>query len=86
MNLSKILHVKITGVMAVGLIAMIFLPVDVIAQSNGTYLGGNALTGGIGLGSVLAVVASWSRNKSVLWAILHAFLGWIYVIYYVVTR
>ncbi|HMR89279.1 MAG TPA: hypothetical protein PKD51_14055 [Saprospiraceae bacterium] len=42
--------------------------------------------GGISIGAVIAIVASWSRNKSILWAIIHAFLGWIYVIYYVITR
>ncbi len=36
---------------------------------------------GIGLGTIIAVVVSWSRNKSILWAILHGLLGWIYVIY-----
>lgn len=41
---------------------------------------------GIGLGSILAVVLSWTRNQSILWAIIHAFFGWLYVIYYVLTR
>ena len=41
---------------------------------------------GIGLGSILAVVMSWTRNKSILWAIIHACLGWIYVVYYALTR
>lgn len=41
---------------------------------------------GIGLGGLLAVLASWSRNQSILWAIFHFFLGWIYVIYFVITR
>jgi len=41
---------------------------------------------GIGLGSAIAVVASWSRNESVLWAILHGIFGWVYVIYFVITR
>jgi len=36
---------------------------------------------GIGLGTIIAVVVSWSRNKSILWAIIHGFLGWFYVIY-----
>jgi hypothetical protein len=36
---------------------------------------------GIGLGTIIAVVVSWSRNKSILWAIIHGFLGWLYVIY-----
>ncbi|PVY39404.1 hypothetical protein [Pontibacter virosus] len=41
---------------------------------------------GVGLGSVIAVVASWSRNQSILWAILHGILSWFYVIYYAITR
>jgi hypothetical protein len=44
------------------------------------------LSGGIGLGSLIAVLASWERNKSVFWAILHCLFGWLYVIYYVITR
>ena len=36
---------------------------------------------GIGLGSVIAVVISWDRNKSILWAIIHGLFGWFYVIY-----
>jgi hypothetical protein len=41
---------------------------------------------GLSLGSVIAIVCSWTRNTSILWAIIHAFLGWIYVVYYVLTR
>jgi hypothetical protein len=44
------------------------------------------ISNGIGIGSAIAVVASWSRNKSVMWAIIHGVLGWFYVIYYVLTR
>ena len=36
---------------------------------------------GVGLGTIIAVVVSWSRNKSILWAIIHGILGWFYVIY-----
>ena len=36
---------------------------------------------GIGLGTIIAVVISWGRNKSILWAIIHGLLGWLYVIY-----
>ena len=39
------------------------------------------LAPGVGLGSIIAVVISWSRNKSILWAIIHGILGWLYVIY-----
>ena len=41
---------------------------------------------GVGLGSVIAVVLSWERNKSILWAILHGILSWFYIIYYALTR
>lgn len=45
-----------------------------------------AISGGIGLGTVLAVVVSWERNKSVLLAFLHGIFSWLYVIYFVLTR
>lgn len=41
---------------------------------------------GVGFGTVLAIVCSWQRNRSILWAILHGFFSWLYVIYFAVTR
>ena len=41
---------------------------------------------GIGLGSVIAVVCSWDRNRSILWAILAGLFSWFYVIYFALTR
>ena len=41
---------------------------------------------GIGLGSVVAVVCSWDRNRSILWAILAGIFSWFYVIYFALTR
>ena len=41
---------------------------------------------GIELGSVLAMLCSWQRNRSILWAILAAVFSWIYVIYFAMTR
>jgi len=41
---------------------------------------------GIGLGSAIAVVCSWERNRSILWAILAGIFSWLYVIYFAVTR
>jgi hypothetical protein len=35
----------------------------------------------VSLGSVIVVVISWDKNKSILLAIFHALLSWIYVIY-----
>lgn len=40
----------------------------------------------ITFGSALAITISWSIHKSVLWAIIHGFLSWFYVIYYVLTK
>lgn len=44
--------------------------------------GKSAAKAGIGFGSALAITISWSVNHSILWAILHGCLSWIYVIYY----
>jgi hypothetical protein len=41
---------------------------------------------GIGLGSVIAVVCSWQRNRSILWAVLAGILTWLYVLYFALTR
>ena len=41
---------------------------------------------GIGLGSAIAVVCSWQRNRSILWAILAGILSWLYVFYFALTR
>ncbi len=36
---------------------------------------------GLSFGSALAMVISYCANKSILWAIFHGLLSWIYVIY-----
>ena len=41
---------------------------------------------GVGLGSVIAVVCSWQRNRSILWAVLAGILSWFYVIYFAIIR
>jgi hypothetical protein len=56
------------------------------AKSENDGITDKAIDGGIGLGSIIAVVASWSRNKSILWAILHGLMGWIYVVYFAFTN
>lgn len=40
----------------------------------------------VGLGTIVAVVVSWSRNKSILWAIIHGLFGWLYVIYALLVK
>ena len=41
---------------------------------------------GIGLGAAIAVVCSWQRNRSILWAILAGIFSWLYVFYFALTR
>jgi hypothetical protein len=41
---------------------------------------------GIGIGSAIAIVCSWQRNRSILWAIVAGILSWFYVIYFAATR
>jgi len=45
---------------------------------------GDAAKVGIGFGSALAITISWSANKSILWAIVHGLLSWLYVVYYAI--
>ncbi len=41
---------------------------------------------GISFGTALAIAMSWTANKSILWAIVHGFLSWFYVIYYALFK
>jgi len=44
------------------------------------------VSNGLGLGAAIAIVCSWERNRSILWAILAGIFSWIYVIYFALTR
>lgn len=41
---------------------------------------------GVSFGSALAITISWSLHHSLLWAIVQGFFGWLYVVYYALTR
>jgi hypothetical protein len=60
-------------------LVLIFVVITVQAEDG--ILNKSILKDGVSLGSVIAVVISWDRNKSILLAIFHALLNWIYVIY-----
>jgi hypothetical protein len=45
-----------------------------------------AAKSGITFGCALAIAISWSANKSILWAIIHGLLSWLYVIYYALFK
>ncbi len=48
--------------------------------------GKEAAKHGIGFGTALAIAISWSQYQSILWAIVHGFLSWLYVIWFALTR
>lgn len=60
-------------------LVLIFVVITVQAEDG--ILNKSILKDGVSLGSVIAAVISWDRNKSILLAIFHALLSWIYVIY-----
>jgi hypothetical protein len=41
---------------------------------------------GVGFGSALAIAISNTNNHSILWAIIHGVLGWLYVIYFALFK
>ena len=44
----------------------------------------NIKISGFGLGSIIAVIVSWTMNHSIFWAFIHGCFGWLYVIYYMI--
>jgi hypothetical protein len=57
------------------------MPIILAEVTNTVYV-----SNGIGIGSALAIVCSWQRNRSILWAILAGIISWFYVIYFALTR
>ena len=55
-------------------------------QSRSRALVQSSARAGVGMGSALAIAISWSVHQSIVWAIIHGFLSWIYVVYYALTR
>ena len=47
---------------------------------------GTVVKSGVGFGSALAMVISYTAYKSVLWAIIHGIFSWFYVAYFLLTR
>lgn len=83
-NYSLKINMKKLGIALLVLFVGLF-PCALIAQSENDLVN-KAIDNGIGLGSVFAIVASWSRNKSILFGILHGLMGWLYVVYFVLTK
>jgi hypothetical protein len=60
---------------------LVLLFVVITVQAEDGIVNKSILKDGVSLGSIIAAVISWDRNKSILLAIFHALLSWIYVIY-----
>ena len=58
-------------------LAMLLAEVEVVER---------VVQSGVGLGSVVAVVCSWERNRSIIFAIVSGLLSWLYVIYFALSR
>lgn len=78
MNKKLILSLVILLICATPILAQVDSPTEITHTT--------VIEKGVGLGAVVAVVASWSRNQSILWAIFHGILSWFYVIYFAITR
>lgn len=46
----------------------------------------HTMTWGVSLGSTLAITVSYAANHSILWAIVHGFLSWFYVLYFICCK
>ncbi len=68
-------------------VALLLCSFSVMAQDiENSYVNKTVVENGLSLGAVLAIVTSWTRNRSLLWAFLHALFSWFYVIYFILTR
>ena len=68
------------------LLTFLLLIATLTVQAEDSSFNKSILKEGVSLGSVIAAVISWDRNKSILLAIVHAVLSWVYVIYVALTR
>ncbi len=86
MNLKKMKNNKNVEIMKNIKLALVFIFLFSLEGFSQQVMQRTIVEKGISLGSVLAIVTSWERNKSVLWALIHGLFSWVYVVYYVITR
>ncbi|MBI5473281.1 MAG: hypothetical protein HY961_13135 [Ignavibacteriae bacterium] len=53
-----------------------------LTQRNIMEIRKEIIRNGVSFGTALSICISWSINHSVLWAIVHGFFSWLYVVYY----
>jgi len=84
LHLSSKLKPMLNTRISILLMSLLFLVSCVSGPTNG-YVQPVYVYPGVGLGTIIAVVLSWNRNQSILWAIIHGILGWLYVIYVLIV-
>ena len=72
--------------LAIAFLILLLAGCTSVATNDPMYARPVYIAPGVGLGTIIAVVISWSRNKSILWAIIHGILGWLYVIYAILVK
>jgi hypothetical protein len=68
------------------LILLLVVSLRCYSQKSSNGIRNTAISSGIDLSTVLAVIVSWKRNKSVLLAFLHGVFSWLNVLYFVLPR
>lgn len=61
-------------------------PDDYSPAPRGTIIRREVVRNGVGFGSALAIAISYTTHKSIVWAIIHGFFSWAYVLYFALTR
>ncbi|MBT5875054.1 MAG: hypothetical protein HOH43_16670 [Candidatus Latescibacteria bacterium] len=57
-----------------------------MSEKRSTIVRNEVIKKGVSFGTALAIAISWWQHQSVLWAIIHGILSWLYVVYYVLIR
>jgi hypothetical protein len=65
---------------------MMIIPLLAEAAANTELVKPSLVQTGLSMGSSLAIICSWQRNRSITWAIIAGLLTWTYVIYFAATR
>ena len=63
-----------------------YAPGESPMRSRATIVRKEIVSKGVGFGSALAIAISFTTHKSIVWAVIHGFFSWLYVIYYALTR
>ncbi|MDD3182563.1 MAG: hypothetical protein PHD48_07170 [Alphaproteobacteria bacterium] len=57
-----------------------------IIERRFSYVGPAIIKYGISYGAVVAMIISYTANKSILWMLIHGWLSWLYVLYFALFK